>query len=168
MARPGLISVQTQVVLDTLVGSLAEGVAARLATPLNHEVEAALHAAGADDRLARKGYHARALEYQRFDRAREPMPWLAERFAREHAEGAAWSTTAAMVATSLAASEPSERPEPDDPSAISWRVPGPGGHVRHYLAHRAATEEGRFADAETKRSWLAGFLVGCIAEAAPP
>lgn len=167
MSRPGLISVRTDVVLDTVVGSLAEGVTARLAEPLDHEVEAAIRATGADERLARKGYLARAIEHERFERAREPMPWLAERFRQEHADGAAWSTTAAILATSLAASEPSERPDPEDPGAVSWKVPGPGGHVRHYLALRAAAEEGRRPDAETKRSWLTGFLVRCIGEAAP-
>ena len=167
MSRPELISVRTEVVLDTMVGSLAEGVTARLAAPLDHEVEAALQATGAERRLARKGYLARALECERFERAREPMPWLAERFAREHADGATWSTTAAMVATSLAASEPSGRPDPDDPAAISWKVPGPGGHVRHYLALRAAAEEGRRAGGDAKRSWICGFLVHCIGEAAP-
>ncbi|NUT57082.1 MAG: hypothetical protein HOQ03_14045, partial [Thermoleophilia bacterium] len=60
MGRPGLISVRTDVVIDTLVGSLAADVTARLAEPLGHEIEAALDATGADGRLARKGYVARA------------------------------------------------------------------------------------------------------------
>ena len=167
MTDPGLISVRTQVVLDTLVTSLAEEVTARLADPLNAEIERALHATGVDGRLTRKGYLSRAVEHARFDRARQAMPWLAERFAREHADGAAWSTTAAMVATTLAAGEPAERPAPDDPGAVSWKIPGPGGHVRHYLASRAATEDGHRADADTKRRWLTGFLIHCIREAAP-
>ena len=167
MTQPGLISVRTQVVLDTLVGSLAEAVTARLAQPLDAAVEEALQATGADRGLARRGYLARAVEVERFERAREPIPWLADRVARERAGGAPWSTVSAVLAVSLAAAEPPERPDPDDPGAVSWRVPGPGGHVRHYLAARAAFEEGRRADADAKRSWLTGFLVHCIGEAAP-
>ena len=167
MSDPGLISVRTQVVLDTLIGSIAEAVVARLEEPLDHEIELALDATGADGMLARKGYLARAIEVERFERAREPMPWLAERFAHESGSHASWSTSAAVVAASLASTEPGERPDPADPGATSWKVPGPGGHVRHYLAARAATEDGHRADADTKRRWLTGFLIHCIREAAP-
>jgi hypothetical protein len=163
----GLISVRTEVVLDTLVGSLAEAVAARIDEPLDAVVEEALRATRAEGRLARRGYLARAAETERFERAREPMPWLTEAFARTRAGGMPWPAATAQLAVSLAAGEPSERPDPDDGRAVSWRVPGPGGHVRHYLALHAAGEERRAAGAESKRGWLAGFLVHCIREAAP-
>jgi len=135
-----LISVRTEVVLETLVGSIADAVAERMGKPLDAGVEPAL-AATPDPRLARMGYLARELEVERFERARAPMPWLA---------GLGYD-----AASELAAGEPSERPEPGDDRAVSWKVPGPGGHVRHYLALRAGGE---------KRVWLTGFLVHCIQE----
>jgi hypothetical protein len=167
VAGPALISVRTEVVLETLVGSLAEAVAGRLGEPLPAHVEAALATAG-DDRLrslARAGYLARALELERFAPAREPMPWLK---ARLQDAGAAppWSSAMARVAAELAGREPPERPDPGDERAVSWKVPGPGGHVRHYLALRAAGKER--ADAAAKRAWLTGFLVHCCEEAVPP
>ena len=151
MSEPGLISVRTQVVLDTLVGSIADTVAARLDEPLDPAVEAML----GDGRLERMGYLARAIEIERFERAREPMPWLAER--------ARGSIDAATLARELAATEPDERPDPDDERAVSWKVPGPGGHVRHYVALRAGADVGTGG----KRAWLTGFLVHCIREVAP-
>ncbi len=169
MEEPGLISVRTQVVLDTLVGTIADAVAERAGRPLSAPVEAALTAIG-DERwqgLARAGYLARALEVERFERAREPMPWLAERFG-EHRDSD-WSEAAAALAVELAAAEPPGRPEPGDERAVSWKVPGPGGHVRHYLALRAA-DDGRDGgpSLDTKRAWLTGFLIHCIQEAVQP
>jgi hypothetical protein len=169
--EPGLISVRTQVVLDTLVGSMADAVAERAGQPLEAPVEAALAAIGDERRkgLARAGYLTRALEVERFERARAPMPWLSERMGHDRTGGGDWSAAAAALATELATAEPGRRPEPDDEQAVSWRVPGPGGHVRHYLAVRAADElrdGGPSADA--KRAWLAGFLIHCIQEAVPP
>jgi hypothetical protein len=168
MSDPGLISVRTQVVLDTLVGSISDGVAARVEEPLAAPLESALAAAGGDIRLPRLGYLARALEVERFERARQPMPWLAEELERHRGDGIAWSEAAASLATELANAEPAERPDPGDALAVSWRVPGPGGHVRHYLAIRAAGDAGVPASPEAKRGWLKGFLIHCIQEAAPP
>ena len=171
MEDPGLISVRTQVVLDTLVGSMAEAVTGRAGQPLEAPVEAALAAIGDERRqaLARAGYLTRALEVERFERARAPMPWLSERMERDGAGTADWSAAAAALATELAAAEPGRRPEPGDEGAVSWRVPGPGGHVRHYLALRATGDGGDGGpSADAKRAWLAGFLIHCIHEAVPP
>ena len=168
MPDPRLISVRTQVVLETLVGSMAEAVERRLDEPLDPAVEAALAATKRDPRLARMGYLARAVEVERFDRARQAMPWLAELFLGRRIDGTAWSDAAAPVATELAGAEPSGRPEPGDERAVSWKVPGPGGHVRHYLAVRCAEEAGARADDAAKHSWMAGFLVHCLRESAPP
>ena len=164
MADAALITVRTQVVLDTLVGSIAEAVAARVDKPLEAPVEGALAALGGEQRLARMGYLARAVEVARFERAREPMP----RLARDLAGDRPWSEAAADLASRLAAAEPPERPDPADERAVSWKVPGPGGHVRHYLSIRAGVDESRPGGVDAKRSWLAGFLVHCICEAAPP
>lgn len=164
MADAGLITVRTQVVLDTLVGSIAEAVAERADEPLEAPVEEALAALGGDPRLARMGYLARAVELERFQRAREPMPWLRPQLAADRL----WSEAAAELASRLAAAEPPERPDPADERAVSWKVPGPGGHVRHYLSIGAGGDGGGPGGADAKRSWLAGFLVHCIGEAAPP
>lgn len=43
----------------------------------------------------------------------------------------------------FARAEPLGKPSPDEEAAMSWRVPGPGGHVRHFLV----------------RPWLYGFYV---------
>jgi hypothetical protein len=162
-----LITVRTQVVLDTIVGSIAEAVTARFDDPLEPPVEAALALAGDDgeQRLARAGYLARVLELERFDRARQPMPWLAERL---RVDGTTWSEAAATLAAELAETEPPERPDPGDDRAVSWKVPGPGGHVRHYLAVRAAGGEGHGGTLPlgAKRAWSMGFLIACIEETA--
>ena len=56
---------------------------------------------------------------------------------------------------------------------MSWRVPGPGGHVRHFLARRTIEEYLREADApvespeELKRPWMYGFFVRACEEALP-
>ena len=53
MTDPGLISVRTRVVLDTLVGSITETVLARLDVPLPPAVEIDLAAVTGDARLVR-------------------------------------------------------------------------------------------------------------------
>lgn len=147
--HPGLISVRTELVLETLVGSIADEVARRIGEPLGAGTEAALATAGDEPRrtLARAGYHARAVELERFAPAREPIPWL---------------DPTGAVAAELAAGEPAERPSPDDARAVTWRVPGPGGHVRHYLALRAAADHPELTPGEAKRAWVTGFLVRCF------
>jgi hypothetical protein len=164
--RPGLISVRTELVVETLVGSIAEAVASRMDEPLAAPVEAALRSAGDERarRLARSGYLARAVELERFEPARAPLLWLAARLQEALGDGAEWSAAAAGVAGALAREEPEGRPDPQDERAASWRVPGPGGHVRHYLALRAAGGEAP----SDKRAWLTGFLVHCCAEAVAP
>ena len=168
MHDPGLISVRTRVVLDTLVASITEAAAERKDLPLDAPVDAALARIRGDPMLVRMGSLARVLEIERFERARRPMPWLAEQFARCRVDGTSWQDAAAELATRLADAEPSGRPEPDDDAAVSWRVPGPGGHVRYYLASRAAGEGPTRLPETARRSWLAGFLVHCISEAVPP
>jgi hypothetical protein len=165
--RPGLISVRTELVVEEVVGSIAEAVASRAAEPLAAPVEAALRSAGDEraQRLARWGYLTRAVELERFEPARAPLLWLAARMQEARGDGAGWSTAAAATAGELAREEPEGRPDPQDERAVSWRVPGPGGHVRHYLALRAA---GGAESPEDKRAWLTGFLVHCCAEAVAP
>ena len=141
---PALMSVRTDVVLEVLVGSLAEAVQERLGTPLPAAAEAALARAGDEEavRAARAGWHARMVELDRFERAREPVD--------EQLGGP-------DACLALAGREPLERPQPGDPDAVTWRVPGPGGHVRHYLAAHAVGD----GSVELKRAWVFGFLLAC-------
>jgi hypothetical protein len=170
-----LMSVRTEVVLETLVGEITAAVQRRFAAPLPDDVEAAL--AGARDRLdpamrdgsaspavatraARAGFLARVVERELFARAREPAPALyAELVDGEEA------------AAALASREALARPDPSDPDAVTWRVPGPGGHVRHYVAEGLLESECG-VDASTgagerttlKRCWIYGFLLACMRE----
>jgi hypothetical protein len=145
---PGLISVRTEVVQEVLVPGLLDAALEREGAELPEPVEAAL--AAMDDplqaRLARLGYLAREVELERFAPAREPSKWLAGR-----------------DPAALAAEEPLEKPRPNDERAATWRVPGPGGHVRHLVAMRAAAhvvkDAGGASSRELKRSWVYGFLL---------
>ncbi len=96
---------------------------------------------------------------------------LTERFAWT----ASWDEAVADACTELALSEPLGKPSPDDEAAMTWRIPGPGGHVRHFLARRTIEEYlGDIAwpaaddPAELKRPWLYGFFVRACEEALPP
>lgn len=123
-------------------------------------------ASDAAARAARAGYETRVVECELFDAARAPAPELREAVEGRLAGGAtSWPDAASAVAAELARSEPPDRPDPNDPGAVSWRVPGPGGHVRHYLALRSAQEaRANSAAADLKRCWLYGFLLRCCEE----
>lgn len=149
MPEPSLIKVRTDVVLDVLVPSLHEAALER--------------ARGQDDAwLEEMGWHARAIELERFAPARAAMPWLSELLGEASRRATAPDPVAA-VSAELAAAEPEGRPEP--PDAPSWRVPGPGGHVRYYLAVLAARASGTQQLAAARRSWLTGFFRHCCEEA---
>jgi hypothetical protein len=175
-----LISVRTDVAERHLIGGLLEAAfereddappAADLGDVLQRMagVEHALSSPdtvrGLGTRLARLGYVSRILETERFDAARQPLPEIRAGLARNGAD---------ELSAVLATAEPAGRPDPGDENAISWRVPGPGGHVRHYIAmgsaRRLARELGVAADvdeADLKRCWLYGFLLRCCEEVAP-
>jgi len=187
MSRPPVIAVRTDVVQRHLVDGLFDAAAARMDDELPAAVDAALagalEAVAGPDRveagsevrtaealLARAGYAARLVERERFEPAREPAPWLAERLRAELAEtGRDWTASIAAVSGKLARREPTGKPAPDDPQAATWRVPGPGGHVRHLLALRVAQDVAPDGDAaELKRYWTYGFLVRACEEVLPP
>lgn len=161
MDQRRLMSVRSEVVRETIVNTICERARARVGDPLHPLVTAALEAAERVD-LARAGYHTRVVETELFEPARRPLPGLAEELS-----GAAddrWAETVADVAGGLADREPSARPEPDDPDAVTWRVPGPGGHVRHLVAVELAGPAG----ADGRRDVTYGLLVRCCAEVRPP
>ena len=126
---------------DVVMDVLADPSAAR---------SAGLGARAVATELARAGWLSRVVERERFPRAREPGPPLSG------------------SALELARREPLERPEPAE-ETVTWLVPGPGGHVRHYLALRtlearpgaaaAADELQLSAPAELKRCWVYGFAL---------
>ena len=152
-----LISVRTEVVLTALVESIVEDALGRGGEPLPADgVLDGVDGTAALGALARLGWHARRIERERFAPAREPCP------------------PEARSVLELARSEPLARPDPDDPDAVSWRVPGPGGHVRHYVALRSigaspdavadAGVAGVADPAALKRVWLYGFLCAAADE----
>jgi hypothetical protein len=111
--------------------------------------------AGAGSGLARLGYCLRLAEAELFEPARAPMPGLAERMESEGAED---------ISRELAEAEPPGRPDPGDYG--SWQVPGPGGHVRHYVAMLAAESRAPEDDhARSKREFMYGFFLRCCEEA---
>lgn len=167
-----LISVRTDVVMDVLVGSMAEEVAGRMGSsppsvaparagwadatddPAAARAASAV-AQGAAADVAEAGWLARAVELERFPKAHEPIPAQLGQLVDRAAE--------------LARAEPLSRPEPDDENSVTWRIPGPGGHVRHYLALRAIADlAGAPPVAEAlglpdrsslKRCWVFGFVL---------
>jgi hypothetical protein len=88
---------------------------------------------------------------------------LADELAESSGGAPAWPAHVSELARRLAEGEPGERPEPDDPGAVSWRIPGPGGHVRHYVALKLIDS----SDVALKREVIYGFLVRCCEEVCP-
>lgn len=134
-----------------------------------------------DVRMRRIGYLSRIVEAEMFEPAREPMEGLAEDLTKRLRETEDWSAAASALSLELARAEPLPKPSPDDARATSWKVPGPGGHVRHFVVAAAIADslsgdmdgrgglpEGVDDAAELKRSWMYGFLVRCCEQALPP
>ncbi len=180
--RSGYVPVDTGLVLQTLVerifglveGRRGDGPPESVATVLE---AADLRVTGShhqlEDDLRHAGYLTRVVEVELFEPARQPADWIAELLAERSASTASWDETVAGVCAELARSEPLGKPSPDDEAAVSWRVPGPGGHVRHYLARRTIEEylsgaEAPVGDpAELKRPWMYGFFVRACEEVLP-
>jgi hypothetical protein len=181
------MSVRTELVKETLVGRICDRVIPRLTEELPPAVAGALdEGLRSDDTpnpsalsatMTRAGYFTRVVEAELFEPARSEVPGLTDTLRDRLGEGSLWPSAAAAVARDLASREPLERPAPDDADAASWRVPGPGGHVRHYVARRLVAEHSpssstRPADealhAPLKRDFMYGFLIRCCEEALPP
>ncbi len=170
--KPQVISVKTELVLEQLVSRVLGRALDLGSGDLAAEAEEVLAAAPEPRELARIGYASRVAETEMFEPARRPLPWLAKMLSRPDDEG---DRSAAVIAVcrELAAEEPEGKP---DPGEGSWRVPGPGGHVRHYLALAAADELRRghgngepaisreLSAGEAKRCFLYGFYARCCEE----
>lgn len=171
---PRVMKVRTELVLDQLVSRVLGRALELRSADLPPESRDVLEAGPDPRELARLGYACRVAEIEMFEPARQPTPWLAGLLAdRVGPEGDRLAATAALC-RELAAEEPDEKP---DPGQGSWRVPGPGGHVRHFLALAAADEVAHggangeppvtreFSSREMKRCFLYGFYVRCCEEA---
>jgi hypothetical protein len=171
---PGVMRVRTELVLEQLVSRVLVRALELRAAGLPPEGDEILEEGPEPKELVRLGYASRIAETEMFEPARRPMPWLLEMLDQQTGSG---TEAIAELCRSLAAEEPDEKP---DPGQGSWRVPGPGGHVRHYLALSAADElrQGRgngepaitreLSVGETKRSFLYGFYARCCEEAETP
>jgi hypothetical protein len=185
-----LMPVQVEVIKEILVDKILGGALERYPGEPPAAVKDALEAdldlpvcdgGPLDLRMRRIGYLTRIVEAEMFDPARQPMDGLAERLTQRLAQTEDWSAATSALSLKLARQEPLPKPAPSDENATSWNVPGPGGHVRHYVVAAAIAEsmsgdmngDARLADgvddaAELKRAWMYGFLVRCCEEALPP
>lgn len=155
MAEPAnLISVRSDVAASLLIDGLFDEAVGRLGDELAVSTGISL-ARSADTRVARLGYHARIIELERFEVARTPSPWLIEHLV----DG--FEDSIGEISMSLASAEPLGKSAPADGSP-AWRIPGPGGHVRHFLALRAIGA----GPPELKRDWMFGFMLRCCEDAA--
>lgn len=183
--------VHPEVVKEMLVTRILEQVLAREpatpAPPVRRALVAELGLPACDGgpvdlRLRGIGYLARAAEAEMFDPARQPLEGLAETLRERIASGRDWPSAAIAISCRFAEAEPLPIPKPGDDHAVSWKVPGPGGHVRHYVVAAAIAEvlsasasisehvlpSGITDAGELKRCWTYGFIVCCCEEALPP
>jgi hypothetical protein len=171
---PDVMRVRTELVLEQLVSRVLDRALELRAAGLPPEGDDLLGEGPEPHELVRLGYASRIAETEMFEPARQPMPWLQEALTERIGAG---TEEIAELCRALAAEEPDEKP---DPGQGSWRVPGPGGHVRHYLALSAADElrHGRgnggpaiareLSPGEAKGAFLYGFYARCCEEADAP
>lgn len=171
---PGVMRVRTELVLEQLVSRVLSRALELRAAGLPPGGDDVLGEGPEPGELVRLGYASRIAETEMFEPARQPMPWLQEVLTERIGGG---TEAIAELCRSLAADEPDEKP---DPGQGSWRVPGPGGHVRHYLALSAVDElrqapgngepaiTRELSVGEAKRCFLYGFYARCCEEAETP
>jgi hypothetical protein len=186
MTRPraGVIAVDAGLVGQTLVEAVFTRVQQRPAPTPPDPVGPALDdpdlafarndEARLEMRLRRAGYLARVIEVELFDPAKQPAKWLAGLLQERFAQTGDWTAALAGACADLARAEPVGKPHPDDPAATTWRIPGPGGHVRHYVARRTIEEYLKGRDrrldgdpADLKIPWAYGFFVRACEEVLP-
>jgi hypothetical protein len=182
--RPGLVAVDAGLVGQTLVDAVFTRVQERPAPKPPDPIGAALDdpdlalVSGTEGRLEmrlrRAGYLARVVEAELFEPARQPAPWLALQLRERFADAGDWATALAATCAELARAEPVAKPSPGDPAASTWRIPGPGGHVRHYLARRTIEQALQGRDrpldgdpGDLKIAWAYGFFVRACEEVLP-
>jgi hypothetical protein len=182
--RDGLVAVDSGLVGQTLVEAVYSRVAERPVptppAPAGDALAATTEEFVAGDErrldltLRRAGYLARIVEAELFEPARQPAAWLGEELATRLAQAADAATEITALCARLARAEPVGKPSPNDPAAATWRIPGPGGHVRHFVARRSIEEHLQNRDrpidgdpADLKQAWVYGFLVRACEELLP-
>jgi hypothetical protein len=167
--------VRTELVLDQLVSRVLGRALELESEELSPEAARVLEGGPEPRRLARIGYACRIAETELFEPARAPMPGLEGKLEKSLTDGVERQEAVVAACQELAADEPDDKP---DPGQGSWRVPGPGGHVRHFLALAAADElahrgsngeppiSRELSSGEAKRCFLYGFYARCCEETA--
>lgn len=173
----GVMRVRTELVLEQLVSRVLGRALELRGEQLGSESESVLGGAPEPEALARLGYASRRAESEMFEPAGKPMPGLRRMLEGRIATVPGRAAAITDLSRELASEEPDEKPEP---GRGSWRVPGPGGHVRHFLALAAADElahgsgngdsavKRELSVGEAKRSFLYGFYARCCEEASSP
>ena len=181
------MAVKTELVKEFLIDRVFGEVEERHPGKLPDRVEAALarapdavlpldarspEADTAAVQLARRGYLTRVVETELFERARQ-LHQLGDTDGPVKGD---WVEAAVRVSAKLARMEPAGKPDPRHDGWTSWRVPGPGGHIRHYLALMSAftlfsdgedsppSFPDRIAEDDLKRGWMYGFYLRCFEE----
>jgi len=183
--RSNLFPVDTRLVLETLVEKVHDLVVDRMSEEPPEEILPVLDSKeqlvvttkypAVDRGLRRAGYLTRVIEVEIFEPAQSIADWIPKKLEERFAKTEDWSEAIVSICTEIARAEPLEKADPDDEDAWSWRVPGPGGHVRHYLSRRAIgdelqkdPEQGPVDNpADLKRPWVYGFFVRACEEALP-
>jgi hypothetical protein len=182
--REGHIAVDSGLVGKTIVEAIFARVQQRPSPEPPDPAGAALHDANitfaAKDegriemQMRRAGYLARDVEVELFEPAQKPALWLVARLQEQLAQTGDMEAALTATCAELARAEPVAKPDPDDPAAATWRVPGPGGHVRHFVARRTIEEvlQGRDRPlngepADLKIPWVYGFFIGACEEVLP-
>ncbi len=186
MDQSNLFPVDTRLVMETLVEKVHDLVDERLAIeppeailPVldsKEQLAVATKYPALDRGLRRAGYFTRVIEVEIFEPAQSVADWIPDMLEERYEKTGDWSETVIKVCKEIAHAEPLGKPAVDDPDAWTWRVPGPGGHVRHFLARRSIgdhlqrdPEQGPVGDpTELKRPWVYGFFVRACEEALPP
>lgn len=179
--RHGFVAVDSGLVGQTLVEAILAKIAQRPPPTPPDPVGAALDdpdqdlvpgdEARLEMALRHAGYLARVVEAEMFEPAKRPASWLGTLLRESIADNDDVAAAVAATSAKLAHAEPTAKPDPDDPAAATWRVPGPGGHVRHYVARRSIEDllQGRDRPvkcdpAELKLAWTYGFFVRACEE----
>ncbi|MHB8656502.1 MAG: hypothetical protein ACYC91_00890 [Solirubrobacteraceae bacterium] len=183
---PVQVEVIKEILVDRILGRVLERYPGDPSVAVKQALEAELDLPACDGgaldlRMRRIGYLTRIVEAELFEPARDPMEGLAEGLDARLAEVEDWPRAAAALSAEMVREEPLPKPDPADERAMSWKVPGPGGHVRHYVVAAAIADSlsgdmdgrgglpERIQDAgELKRCWTYGFLVRCCEEARGP
>jgi hypothetical protein len=178
MAEQRLMSVRADVVKEVLVPQLVASIEERVGGAPIPELTASLLEAGLEEpssspvaaQLARDGYFMRVIEAELFEPARRRSEPIAESLDELREASGDDMAAAAELSRELARREPLDKPDLGDERAASWKVPGPGGHVRHYvarqlIAQRTAGMNEAGDPRALKRHVMYGFFLRCCEEA---